>query len=49
MGNIVRLNKNASSTKKVHVSTKKVIHKAKILTPSDVQANRSMAYTYLNL
>lgn len=49
MGNIITINKNSKSTKKSFLSTKKVTHKAKALTPSDVQANRSMAYTYLNL
>jgi len=30
-------------------SKKKVIHRAKALTVEDVEANRSMAYSYLNL
>lgn len=49
MGNIIKISKNPKTTKKAFLSTKKVIHKAKVLTPSDVKENRSMAYTYLNL
>jgi|26BtaG_2_1085354.scaffolds.fasta_scaffold00155_14 hypothetical protein len=49
MGNILKLNKSSKTTKKAFVSTKKVTHKARVLTASDVQANRSMAYTYLNI
>lgn len=49
MGNILKLNSSSKITKKANVSAKKVTHKARVLTASDVQANRSMAYTYLNL
>ncbi|WP_168816917.1 hypothetical protein [Lutibacter sp. B1] len=58
MGNFINKNKaKSSNSKKVFtgvskiqsISTKKVIHKAKVLTPSDVEANRCMAYSYLSL
>lgn len=49
MGIILSPNKNSKTAKKALVSTNKVTHKARVLTPSDVQKNRSMAYTYLNI
>ena len=48
MGNILNLTKKSKATKKSFTSTKKVNHKAKVLTPQDVQNNRSMAYQYLS-
>ena len=47
MGNILKSNKVSSKLKNTS-SNKRVIHKAKVLTPKDVQNNRSMAYTYLS-
>ena len=51
MGNILKLKASSKVTKKTHASSnsKKVNHRARVLTSSDVQANRSMAYTYLNI
>ena len=48
MGNILNLSKKTKATKKLFASTKKVNHKAKVLTTQDVQNNRSMAYQYLS-
>jgi hypothetical protein len=47
MGNILNLTKKSKATKKSFTSTKKVNHRAKVLTLQDVQDNRSMAYKYL--
>lgn len=44
------INKNNQTTSKRDRSTvNRIVHKAKILTAQDVEDNRSMAYTYLNL
>ena len=48
MGHLIRNNSKLSS-KKGKVAKKRIVHRAKVLTIADVQANRSMAYTYLNL
>ena len=47
MGNILNLTKKSKATKKSFTSTKKVNHKAKVMTLDDIKNNRSMAYTYL--
>lgn len=47
MGNILNLTKKSKATKKSFTSTKKVNHKAKVMTLDDIKNNRSMAYNYL--
>lgn len=48
MGNLIK-NKGKISSSKRSRTSKKVSHKAKVLTVADVTANRSMAYSYLQL
>jgi hypothetical protein len=52
MGHFINNNKkkSASKVRKMDVTCNVVIvHKAKVLTTADVEANRSRAYTYLPL
>lgn len=49
MGNFIISNKNKSSGKVVSTNKKTIIHRAKVLSPSEVEANRSSAYKYLTL
>lgn len=49
MGNFIKKNKTTSKRVTSVGSGKKVLHKAKVLTPADVEANRSSAYRYLAL
>lgn len=51
MGNFIKKPSKVSSaraTKRSYVTSKKITHKATVLTTSDVEANRSMAYSYLS-
>lgn len=51
MGHLIKTSKIRSSKSKASnsITVKRVLHKAKVLTAADVEANRSTAYTYLTL
>jgi len=52
MGNFIGKSSKIVSvraSKKSAISSNKIIHRAKVLSSSDVEANRCMAYAYLSL
>lgn len=49
MGNLIKNKSKINSGRSVSNSTKTLMHKANVLSASDVEKNRSSAYSYLAL